>query len=99
MIITVSATGQLPKSGTRLMRDGSTRLRRPERPPTCGCCSAKYATANVPVMVMQNWIESVTSTPQRPDTDAKKMVIPEQTNSVCDGGQPSTTLAILAAAR
>ena len=46
-----------------------------------------------------NWIESVTSTPQSPDTEAKKMVMIEQTSRVRPIGQPSTMLAILAAAR
>ena len=50
-------------------------------------------------MVIVNWIESVTSTPHSPDTEAKKMVITEQTSRVRSIGQPSTTLAILAAAR
>ena len=50
-------------------------------------------------MVIRNWIESVTSTPQSPDTEAKKMVMTEQTSRVRSIGHPSTMLAILAAAR
>ena len=48
---------------------------------------------------MVNWIESVTSTPHSPDTDAKKMVMVEQRRRVCHIGHPSTMLAIFAAAR
>jgi hypothetical protein len=49
--------------------------------------------------VIPNWIESVTKTPQSPETDAKKIVITEQSRRVRPVGQPSTMLAILAAAR
>ena len=48
---------------------------------------------------MPNWMKSVTSTPQRPEVAAKKMLRTPQTTSVCPIGQPSITLAILAAAR
>ncbi len=71
----------------------------PARPPTAGCDTAKYAVAKEPVSVIPNWIESVTSTPQRPDTEAKKIVMTEQTTRVRPIGHPSTMLAILAAAR
>ena len=37
---------------------------------------------SVPVIVIPNWIESVTRTPQSPDTEAKKIVMTEQTRSV-----------------
>ena len=48
---------------------------------------------------MPNWMKSVTSTPQRPDVAANATLITAQTSSVCHIGQPSSTLAILAAAR
>jgi hypothetical protein len=96
---TASAVGQSPKSGRRAIVCGGTLAKRPWSPPTAGCCSAKYATAMVPVIVMPNWIESVTSTPHSPLTEAKKIVISEQTNRVRPVGQPSTMLPILAAAR
>ncbi len=99
MISTDSATVQLPKSGSRLSVLGSILWMSPARPPICGCFTAKYATAKVPVIVIVNWIESVTSTPHSPDTDAKKIVITAAMDSVCQGGQPSTTLAIFTAAR
>ena len=48
---------------------------------------------------MPNWMKSVTSTPQSPEVAAKAMLSTAQMSSVCHIGQPSTTLAILAAAR
>ena len=50
-------------------------------------------------MAMPNWMKSVTSTPHRPDVAANATLITPQTSSVCPIGQPSSTLAILAAAR
>src|SRR5262249_3464554 len=54
MINTAAATPQLPKSGNRPSDCGSIFDKSPLMPPTAGCCSAKYATANVPVIVMPN---------------------------------------------
>ncbi len=68
------------------------------RPPP-GVAARSRRPRIVPVIVIVNWIESVTSTPQSPETDAKKMVMTEQTSSVRSIGQPRTTFAILAAAR
>ena len=48
---------------------------------------------------MPNWMKSVTSTPHNPDTAAKATLSTAQTSSVCHIGQPSSMLAILAAAR
>src|ERR1041384_946131 len=96
---TDNATDQLEKSGRKLRVRGFTRENNPERCPTSGCCSAKYAAANAPVIVTVNWIESVTSTPHSPDTDAKKMVITDAKISVRCIGHPSRILAIFAAAR
>ncbi len=48
---------------------------------------------------MPNWIMSVTMTPQRPEVAANAMFSTAQTTSVCAIGHPSSTLAILAAAR
>ena len=53
----------------------------------------------MPVIVIENWIESVTSTPHKPETDAKKIVMTPQTMSVRSIGQPRRTFAILTAAR
>lgn len=99
MMNTVIAAPQLPKSGSMCRDEAGTFAKSPLMPPISGCLSAKYVTANAPVIVMPNWSVSVTSTPHRPDTDAKKIVMIEQTSSVCQVGQPSTMLPILAAAR
>src|SRR5512140_2833148 len=99
MMKITSADDQLPKSGSMCSDDAGTLANSPLRPPIAGCFRAKYVTANAPVIVMPNCSESVTSTPHSPDTDAKKIVITEQTRSVCHVGQPSTMLPILAAAR
>src|SRR5438128_463637 len=99
MISTDSATDQLEKSGRKSRTFGFTRANSPERWPTSGCCSAKYAAAKAPVIVTENWIESVTSTPQSPETDAKKIVITDANVRVRYIGQPSRILAIFAAAR
>src|SRR5262245_6943811 len=99
MISTDSATDQLEKSGRKSRVFGFTRAMRPDRWPTSGCCSAKYAAAKAPVIVTVNWIESVTSTPHNPDTEAKKIVITDAKSSVRYIGQPSRMLAIFAAAR
>ncbi len=48
---------------------------------------------------MPNWIKSVTSTPHSPEVAAKATLMTPHTSSVCPIGQPSSTLAILAAAR
>ena len=77
-----SATDQSPKSGSRFRDFGSTFANKPVSPPTSGRCNAKYATANVPDIVIMNCRELVTSTLQRPDTDAKKGV------NVCRNGEP-----------
>ena len=71
-----SAVGQSLKSGNsvqqlgwvRILRD-AVRADRRHR----GCCSAKYAAANAAVIVMPNWIRSVTSTPHKPAIEAKKI--------------------------
>src|SRR5215510_13207542 len=99
MMNTDNATDQLEKSGRKFRTLGFTRANSPDRWPTSGCCSAKYAAANAPVIVTENWIESVTSTPQSPETDAKKIVITDAKISVRYIGQPSRMLAIFAAAR
>src|SRR5262245_38709783 len=96
---TDSATLQSPKSGRRFNVLGSVRWIRPARPPTWGCFTAKYAMAKVPVIVIENWIESVTRTPQSPDTDAKKIVTTEQRRRVFHIGHPKRMFPILAAAR
>jgi hypothetical protein len=72
---------------------------RPARPPTSGRSRANQATAKVPVMVMPNCSVSVTNTPHRPETEAKKMVMTPHTIKVRSMGQPSTTLPIFAAER
>ena len=51
---------------------GSSARIRPREPPTSGCCSAKYAAANEPVIAMPNWIMSVTSTPHSPDVRQRR---------------------------
>src|SRR6185312_2897431 len=99
MMNTASATDQSPKSGSSASVFTGTLERRPDKPPTAGCLSANQVTANVPLIVNVNWSESVTSTPQSPLTEAKKIVMMPQTMSVRSIGQPSTTLAIFAAAR
>ena len=96
---TATAVDQFPKSGRKLSILGSTWLQSPDSPPICGSLSVKYATANVPVIVMPNWNASVTSTPQSPETEAKKIVMTEQTIRVRSIGHPSTTVAILTAAK
>jgi hypothetical protein len=48
---------------------------------------------------MPNWMKSVTSTPQSPDVAANATFSAAQMSNVCDIGQPSSTFAILAAAR
>ena len=99
MTSTVSVRPQSLKSGSRLSIFGSLLAISPCRPPTSGCCSAKYAAANEPAIAMPNWMNSVTSTPHRPEVAAKIMLITAQNNSVCHIGQPRITLAIFAAAR
>ncbi len=94
-----SVSPQLPKSGTRAMVCAGSCATRPDRPPTSGCASAKYAAANAPAIAIPNWKKSTTSTPHSPDVAAKTMLITAQISSVLPIGQPSTTLAILAAAR
>jgi hypothetical protein len=48
---------------------------------------------------MTNWKTSVISTPHSPAIDANAMLMIAQAPSVCHIGQPSSTLAIFAAAR
>ena len=48
---------------------------------------------------MTNWKMSVTSTPHSPAIDANATLMTAHTASVCHMGQPSSTLAIFAAAR
>jgi hypothetical protein len=50
-------------------------------------------------MAMPNWKKSTISTPQSPPVAAKSTLSAAQISSVWVIGQPSTTLAILAAAR
>ena len=50
-------------------------------------------------MAMPNWMKSVTRTPHSPDVAANATFRTLQITSVCMIGQPSRTLAILAAAR
>ncbi len=71
----------------------------PLRPPTPGACIAKYAAANAEVIVMQNWIMSVTITPQSPAVAAKTIGITTQIASVSPRGQPKSTPAIFTSAR
>src|SRR5262249_61937808 len=99
MMNTDSATDQLEKSGRKSSALGFTRAKSPERCPTSGCCSAKYAAAKAPVIVTENWIESVTSTPQSPENDAKKIMITDANSSGRHIGQASRVLADFAAAR
>ena len=48
---------------------------------------------------MPNWMKSVTSTPHRPDVAANEHVEDAADDERLPIGQPSSTLAILAAAR
>src|SRR5687767_13852607 len=98
-IKTETVSGQLSKSGNSCSVDGGICDISPDSPPTCGCCSAKYAAATDAVIAITNWKTSVINTPQRPAIDANRMLITAQVARVCDIGQPSSTLAILAAAR
>ena len=90
---------QFPKSGSSASVDAGVCARSPERPPTSGRRSANHAAANEPVIATPNWMKSVTITPQSPDVAAKATFSTAQTMSVWAIGQPSSTLAILAAAR
>src|SRR5262245_58054526 len=96
---TTNAAFQLEKSGRKPIWLGGILAKRPDRPPTAGCCSAKYATANVLPIVMRNWSESVTNTPHSPDTDAKKIVMIDANRSVFHIGRPNRMLPNLTAAR
>ena len=99
MISTVSVSPQSLKSGSSASTWGSVLAMRFASPPTAGCFTAKYAAANAPVIATPNWMKSVTITPHSPDVAANAMFSTPQTMSVCGIGQPSTTLAILTAAR
>src|SRR5688500_17454603 len=98
-INTETVSGQLLKSGSSCSVDGGICAISPDSPPTCGCCSAKYAAAIDAVIAIPNWKTSVISTPHRPAIDANATLITAHTASVCHIGQPRGTLAILAAAR
>ncbi len=67
------------------------------RPPTC--LTAKYAAAITAVILMMNWIMSMTSTPQRPEYAANTTLRSPTMSSVCQRSRPKSTLAILQAAR
>src|SRR5687767_9704211 len=94
-----TVNGQLLKSGSNCSVDGGICDISPDRPPTCGCCSAKYAAATEAVIAITNWKTSVINTPHSPAIDANSTLITAHTASVCHIGQPSSTFAILAAAR
>src|SRR5688500_10740887 len=98
-IRTETVSGQLSKSGNSFSVDGGICDSSPDSPPTCGCCSAKYAAATDAVIAITNWKTSVIRTPHRPAIDANATLMIAHTNNVCHIGQPSSTLAILAAAR
>ena len=77
----------------------ATRTMSPCSPPTPGAWIAKYAAANAEVMVMQNWIMSVTITPHRPAVAAKTIGTSTEIASVSQRGQPNSTPAIFTSAR
>ena len=58
----------------------------------------KYAAAMTAVILMKNWIMSMTSTPQSPACAAKTTLSTPQMTMVCQGGSPKRMLAILHAA-
>ncbi len=51
------------------------------------------------VILMKNWIMSMTSTPQRPECAANTTFKPPTMSSVCQRSSPKRTPAILQAAR
>ncbi len=51
------------------------------------------------VILMKNWIMSMTSTPQRPECVAKTTLSVPTSASVCQRSRPNRTPAILQAAR
>ena len=71
----------------------------PSSPPTCGACSAKYAAATTAVILMKNWIMSMTSTPHRPECAANATFSRPTNVSVCQRSKPKRIAAILHAAR
>ncbi len=71
----------------------------PRRPPTPGAWIAKYAAANAEVMVMKNWIMSVTITPHRPAVAAKTIGTTTLIANVSKRGQPKRMPAIFTSAR
>ena len=68
-------------------------------PPTCGAVTAKYAAAITAVILMKNWIMSMTSTPQSPECAANAAFSTPTNSSVCQRSRPNRMPAILQAAR
>ncbi len=62
------------------------------------CSTAKYAAAVTAVILMKNWIISMTSTPQRPEWAAKTTLSAPHNRSVCHRSRPKRMAAILQAA-
>ena len=69
------------------------------RPPTSGAFTAKYAAAITAVIMMKNWIMSITSTPQSPECAAKATFSSPTNRSVSQRSRPKRMPAILHAAR
>ena len=67
------------------------------KPPTCS--TAKYAAAITAVILMKNWIMSMTSTPHSPEWAANTTLRIPQITMVCQAGRPKRMFAILQAAR
>ncbi len=63
------------------------------------CCTAKKAAAITAVILMKNWIISMTRTPHSPECAAKATFSTPQSSSVCQRGRPNRILAILQAAK
>ena len=61
--------------------------------------TANQAAAVTAVILMRNWIMSMTRTPQRPEYMAKTTLRKPQASRVCQRGSPKRMLAILQAAR
>ena len=68
----------------------------PRRRPTS--TSENQAAANTAVILMKNWIMSMTSTPQSPECAAKTTFRIPQMTMVCTAERPKRMLAILQAA-
>ena len=68
----------------------------PSRRPTS--TNENQAAANTAVILMKNWIMSITSTPQSPEWAAKATLRTPVRRMVCHAGIPNRMLAILQAA-